>query len=57
MRKFQILKAYLWLLYRIKFEFIVHTFTYEIEELNFLTSEALKKFCSRHKALKLFWKI
>ena len=44
MSKFQILKAYLWLIYFKKIEFIVYTFIFE----------ALKNFSLRLNALK-FW--
>ena len=33
--KFQILKAYLWLVYRKKIEFIVYTFIFEFWEIKF----------------------
>ena len=35
MSKFQILKAYLWLIYRKRFEFIVYTFIFGIWEIKF----------------------
>ena len=35
MSKFQILNAYLWLIYRKRFEFIVYTFIFGIWEIKF----------------------